>query len=201
MSSRLKAGLRRESILLAGADVFAAEGFEGATTAVLAEAAGISEPILYRHFSGKEDLFCTVLQWAAEEILADWDRIAAGISSVRERILALTTLHPHVLANQGAAYRVLQVAQASIGNPQVRTTLARCYSKLEKRLSGLIRQGQDSGELRDDLAPETAAWTLLSLGLAFRLTQELELPIAGGAGWSFGAGSRYLDTMRETSVY
>jgi AcrR family transcriptional regulator len=195
----MKAGQRREAILTSSAQVFARQGYEGAGTADLAAACGVSEPVIYRHFSGKEDLFCSVLDWAAEQILADWHKTVSGIDRVRDRILALSTIHPHVLSGDGSAYRVLQIAQASTAYPGVRLALISAFGQFEEFLSDLVRSGQLQGELRGDIDPQDAAWTLLSLGLAFRLTRELELPVATSQGWVFGAGSRYLDTMTKVS--
>lgn len=179
--------------------VFTKDGYEGATTANLAKAAGISEPILYRHFHGKESLFNAVLARAAALILGDWRHTIQGIDNVRDRIMAIVTVHPHLMAEGRPAYGVLQVAQASTSHPAVRKALADAYSKFEEYLVYLIQAGQDKGELRLDMNAQSAAWTLLSLGLALRLTHELELPIAGDKSWTFGAGSRYLDTMKVVS--
>ena len=55
--ARMKAEARRRQLLEVAAELFAANGYQGTTTAALAEAAGISEPILYRHFNNQLDLF------------------------------------------------------------------------------------------------------------------------------------------------
>ena len=195
----MRAGQRREAILVSSAGVFARQGYEGAGTAELAAACGVSEPVIYRHFSSKEDLFCEVLDWAAELILADWQKTIAGIDRVRDRILALTTVHPHVLAGGGMPYRVLLAAQSSTAYPAVRIALTAAFRRFEEFLAALVREGQLRGEIRRDLDPVPAAWTMLSLGLAFRLTHELELPVAASQGWIFGAGTRYLDSMQVVS--
>ena len=54
---RLPARERRKAILQAVKRVFAAKGFDGATTRELAEAAGVSEALLYKHFPSKESLY------------------------------------------------------------------------------------------------------------------------------------------------
>lgn len=195
----MTAGQRREAILVSSAQVFARQGYEGAGTAELAAACGVSEPVIYRHFTNKEDLFCEVLAWAADLIRADWQATVSGIDRVRDRILALTTVHPHVLAGGGIPYQVLQAAQTSTAYPAVRIALTAAFRRFEEFLAGLIREGQRRGEIRSDLDPVSAAWTMLSLGLAFRLTRELELPVAASQGWVFGAGTRYLDTMQVVS--
>jgi AcrR family transcriptional regulator len=59
---RLKAGDRRSQILAAALDVFAELGFHGARTRDLAEKAGVSEALLFRHFATKEDLVRAILE-------------------------------------------------------------------------------------------------------------------------------------------
>jgi TetR/AcrR family transcriptional regulator len=60
---RLTAEERRDSILTAGRTVFLEQGLNGARTRTIAEHAGITEAVLYRHFSSKEEIFeAAVLQ-------------------------------------------------------------------------------------------------------------------------------------------
>lgn len=56
-ASRLPAADRKLAILVAAAPLFARLGRSGATTKDIAKAAGISEALLYRHFSGKDALY------------------------------------------------------------------------------------------------------------------------------------------------
>ena len=59
---RLPAAERRQQLLEAAAFVFAERGFEAAATLSIARRAGVSEALLFRHFSSKKDLFRAVLQ-------------------------------------------------------------------------------------------------------------------------------------------
>jgi AcrR family transcriptional regulator len=54
---RLSSEERRQSIVEAVKGVFAEKGFDGTTTRELAEAAGVSEALLYKHFPSKESLY------------------------------------------------------------------------------------------------------------------------------------------------
>jgi AcrR family transcriptional regulator len=56
-TARLTAAARREAILEASLRLFAEHGLHGVTTRQIAEACGISEALLYRHFPGKESLY------------------------------------------------------------------------------------------------------------------------------------------------
>ncbi len=57
---RLSAEQRREAIVSATLPLFARKGFASTTTRELAEAAGVSEALLYKHFPSKEFLYAEI---------------------------------------------------------------------------------------------------------------------------------------------
>src|SRR5512141_1083486 len=61
---RLNAEARRQAVLDSACQVFSQLSYRGATTAEIAREAGISEPILYRHFGSKRDLYLACLHEA-----------------------------------------------------------------------------------------------------------------------------------------
>ena len=61
-NTRLDSDERRQAIVEAAVPLFARKGFSGATTRELAEAAGISEALLFRHFPSKQLLYSEILQ-------------------------------------------------------------------------------------------------------------------------------------------
>ena len=61
---RLTAVARRQVVLETACRVFSRSSYRGATTADIAREAGISEPILYRHFGSKRDLYLACLDEA-----------------------------------------------------------------------------------------------------------------------------------------
>ena len=62
----MAAEARREDILVASLELFARQGRHGVTTRAIAEAAGVSEALLYRHFPSKEHLFSEVQKHCLE---------------------------------------------------------------------------------------------------------------------------------------
>jgi AcrR family transcriptional regulator len=60
--TRISAPERKEKILTAAEELFARKGFAGTTTRELAQAAGINEALLFRHFGNKEELYWAVLE-------------------------------------------------------------------------------------------------------------------------------------------
>ena len=58
---RMPAAERRLKLVETAIRVFSEGSYRGTTTAEIARAAGVSEPILYRHFASKRDLYLAAL--------------------------------------------------------------------------------------------------------------------------------------------
>lgn len=85
MAMRLPAAERREQLLAVALSVFASQGFHQTSMNEVAEAAGITKPVLYQHFTSKRELYLAVIEEAGRRLIdAITDpRIAA--SSGRQR--------------------------------------------------------------------------------------------------------------------
>jgi TetR/AcrR family transcriptional regulator len=59
--SRMKGDERREQILATAVNLFSRNGFRGTTTKEIAQAAGVSEAMVFRHFASKEALYGAIL--------------------------------------------------------------------------------------------------------------------------------------------
>jgi AcrR family transcriptional regulator len=66
-SGKLSGDERREAIIRAVRRVFAERGFHGTTTRALAEAAGVSEALLFKHFPNKEALYAAMQAFCTAE--------------------------------------------------------------------------------------------------------------------------------------
>jgi TetR/AcrR family transcriptional regulator len=64
---RMSGGERRAQIVSTAFDLFAQNGFRGTTTRELAHAVGVSEPVLYQHFSNKRDLYTAIVEHLIEQ--------------------------------------------------------------------------------------------------------------------------------------
>jgi len=65
-TSKLSSEERRAAIIQAVQKVFAEKGFDGTTTRELAEAAGVSEALLFKHFPNKEALYSAMQTWCCQ---------------------------------------------------------------------------------------------------------------------------------------
>ena len=59
--TRLSAIERREQLIATGRSVFAARGFDATTVEEIASKAGVTKPVVYEHFGGKEGLYAVIV--------------------------------------------------------------------------------------------------------------------------------------------
>jgi len=76
-SKRLTAAARRAQLVEVGRRVFAKRGYEATTVEEIARAAGVSKPIVYEHFGGKEGLYAVVVD---REMDALFQRVAVVVA-------------------------------------------------------------------------------------------------------------------------
>jgi AcrR family transcriptional regulator len=81
MSTRLPAPARREQLLAVALEVFARQGFHGTSMNDVAEAAGVTKPVLYQHFVSKRELYLALLGEVGANLL---DAIASATASVTD---------------------------------------------------------------------------------------------------------------------
>src|SRR5215470_11770078 len=89
--ARLPAEQRRESILDAATEVFAAAGYRAGKVADVAARVGVTEPVIFQNFGTKAALFAAVLERAAAEIRASLDDLIVAFGSpsgLLEHVLA-----------------------------------------------------------------------------------------------------------------
>lgn len=66
--ARLTAKARKQQIVKAALPLFARKGFAETTTKDLARAAGVSEPLLYKHFPSKEALYLEIQNYSCRSV-------------------------------------------------------------------------------------------------------------------------------------
>jgi AcrR family transcriptional regulator len=85
MTARLNAVARREQLLDVALDVFARAGYHGASMNDVAEAAGVTKPVLYQHFESKRELYGALLDEVGSRLLAAVTSATAGTTDGRQQ--------------------------------------------------------------------------------------------------------------------
>ncbi len=84
---RLTADARREQILDVAIDVFGRAGYFGASMNDIAEAAGVTKPVLYQHFDSKSDLYAALLDEVGNRMLGAIAKATADAPDGKEQTL------------------------------------------------------------------------------------------------------------------
>lgn len=66
---RMSGRERREQLITVGRALFADKGFEAVTVEEIASTAGVSKPVVYEHFGGKEGLYAVVVDREMNHLL------------------------------------------------------------------------------------------------------------------------------------
>jgi TetR/AcrR family transcriptional regulator len=166
-------GDARNAIVEAALGVFAAEGFHGAGTRQIAQAAGVSQPLLNHHFGGKEALWRVV----GEQITADFMVFMAdavdlalppgdGVTAMLRAYLAFWKIRP--LSFRFNLWRRLD------GLHDERVSRS---EQMTRPVVAFMQRAQDAGFIRSDLPPGLAA--IMSGALVqFWLESQLEIRAA-----------------------
>ncbi|MBA2578909.1 MAG: TetR/AcrR family transcriptional regulator [Euzebyaceae bacterium] len=83
---RLSADRRREQLLEVAGEAFARHGYHGLSMEQLADAAGVSKPVLYQHFPSKRDLYLAIVRDAVAQLERRVGNALLGTTSNRDRV-------------------------------------------------------------------------------------------------------------------
>jgi len=165
-ATRLPAAERREALIETAIKVFSDGSYRGTTTAEIARAAGISEPILYRHFASKRDLYLAALDHVWGKARASWERALASTDNVRE---ALETMGRGHVTVRDCKFQMAELWVQALGeaaeDPELRKHLRRHMREVHDFIADVIRRGQEEGVLHPDRNADAEAWTFLAGGV------------------------------------
>jgi AcrR family transcriptional regulator len=166
---RLKAPQRREQLIEVATRLFAKSGYDATTTSAIAEAAGVTEPILYRHFDSKQELFVAIVRNVSELTLAHWREIIGEVNDPAEKIRRIAQEFPDHVRHLSDAYHVIHGALATSRDRKVAAVMKEHYAQIEKFFVQIITTGQAAGIFRPQLDPKGPAWQLIMTGIGYAL--------------------------------
>ena len=157
---RLPPAERRAVIVEAAGPLFGARGYDGATLDDIAAAAGVTKPILYRHFDDKQGLYLALLERHHED-LPTFAAAIPGEGSPEERLRAV--LEVWFAYAQERSYSWQMLFRDSGGGPRVREYRSEVHARANAVLIEIIRAQSRTPIPEHELEPLAE---LLSMGMA-----------------------------------
>jgi len=175
--TRLPAAERRRAIVAGALRVFSEGSYAGATTAQIARAAGVSEPILYRHFSSKRELYFACLDEAWLRIRTKletkiesvgpaeaWSSMRTSAMAMRELKTLLPSLWMQAITEAGEDPEIRRFVRGHMR--EVHDFFARCLGRV-----------QESGAIPADRNVDAEAWIFIGGTLLVSIADRLGGPL------------------------
>jgi TetR/AcrR family fatty acid metabolism transcriptional regulator len=153
---------KREALLRAAIETFAARGFFNAQVADVARTAGVAAGTVYLYFRGKDDLLISVFEMTMKEAIAEGRQSIARLADPIAQLRTIARLHLDRMSRDRALAVVFQVElrQSTKFMERFSATHLREYLGI---IRDIIAKGQASGVFRRELSPTLASKLLFGM--------------------------------------
>jgi TetR/AcrR family transcriptional regulator len=162
--TRLPAEARRATVLEAACAIFCRGTYRSTTTAEIAKQAGVTEPVLYRHFRSKRDLYLACLEEAWRDTRELWERAIADEPDPAAWLEAMGTAYLHD-RRRNLAHLWLQSLTEAVNDAEIRRFVRKQLQDVHDYVTDVLHRSQAAGGLLPARDPAVEAWVFISLGL------------------------------------
>ena len=173
--TRLSADERRIAVVETACRVFAKSSYRGSTTAQIARETGVTEPVLYRHFASKRELYLACLDAAWERLRLLWEK---ALAREEEPAMWVATLGQTYLQGRAADRIILidlwvQALTEAADDVEIRRGLREQVREVHDFVADVIRRSQKAGGIVTERDADAEAWIFISLGLLSTIDRRL----------------------------
>jgi AcrR family transcriptional regulator len=173
--SRLTGPERKRAVVETACKVFAKGSYHGSTTAQIARETGVTEPVLYRHFASKRELYLACLDTVWDQVRTLWEKTLAREKDPAKWLKAIGKAY---LEARSQARIVLvdlwiQALTEAADDPEIRRALRRQVREVHDFVADVIRRSQAEGGIVAERDPDAEAWIFISLGLLSTIDHRL----------------------------
>jgi AcrR family transcriptional regulator len=196
LSTRLTGPERRAAVVETACRIFAKGSYRGSTTAQIARETGVTEPVLYRHFASKRELYLACLGAVWDRLRLLWEKALEREQDPADwlRAIGKAYLEARAAARIMLVDLWIQALTEAADDPEIRRALREQMREVHEFVAAVIRRAQDEGGILPDRDPDAEAWIFISLGLLSTIDhrlgnivgEEFEDIIASRRAWMTG---------------
>ena len=158
--------MKKKNIIQTATRFFASQGFDGTTTKAISDMAGVTEPLLYYHFSGKDEIYTSILDSVFSDYFKQLEVLKKETKTAFEKIESLFLLHFNLVKKMPSEMAlILSSKPAKLNDPD------NIYNKNTKRhkrwlksyIGNCLKKGIDSGELNSVQVTETTSIIIMMI--------------------------------------
>jgi TetR/AcrR family transcriptional regulator, fatty acid metabolism regulator protein len=161
-TTRSERGDKRDALLRAAIETFAARGYFNAQVADVARTAGVAAGTVYLYFRGKDDLLISIFEKTMKEAIAAGRESIAGLDDPLAQLRTIARLHLDRMSRDRDLAVVFQVElrQSTKFMERFSATYLRDYLGI---IRDVIAKGQAAGAFRKDVNPTLGAKLLFGM--------------------------------------
>jgi len=140
------------------------------SAAMIARDIGISQPAIFRHFSGMSVLWLSVAEYIEKVMKKKWDKALSTGDDAPQQLQKLILTQLHLIQSIPAIPGILFSRELHAGNKGLRQAFAKIMQSLHGRIIHIIVSGQKSGHFNQYIPAEDSAYLIMSFiqGLVVR---------------------------------
>lgn len=154
---RLGADERREEIIRVTLALAAEQGVDDVTTQDMAQAMGVTQGAVFRHFPSKDAIWLAVMQWVRERMMSVLGHAASLGHDPLDALQRMFFAHIDFIAGHPAIPRVLTSQHLHGRSAGLRQQVTEIMLAYEAKIASLLSDAQARGLARDDLDTHAAA--------------------------------------------
>jgi AcrR family transcriptional regulator len=135
--ARLPRDQRRIQLLDAASQVFASKGYHAAAMDDIADAAGVSKPVLYQHFPSKLDLYLALLDQSCDRLVEVLEEALASTDDNADRVIATVAAFYEFISSESGDFRFVFESDLT-ADGAVQQRLSRVNAEISDAIAGVI---------------------------------------------------------------
>ena len=135
--TRLPRDQRRVQLLDAASEVFTSKGYHAAAMDDIADAAGVSKPVLYQHFPSKLDLYLALLDQSCDRLVDVVGEALASTDDNADRVIATVAAFYEFVSSTGGEFRFVFESDLT-GDGAVQRRLSRVNDEISDAIAEVI---------------------------------------------------------------
>jgi AcrR family transcriptional regulator len=167
--------VRREQIAEAALGLIAQEGVKRLSIAAVARRVGLVPSGIYRHFKSKDEMLDAVLDLLDTRVCEFVEAAREETTDPLARLHGAFVRHVRFIREGRALPRIIFSDDVFSGHPERRARVRGIVTGYLEQLQQFVREGQQQGQIRQDLVPETVALMFLGMvvpaGILWHLTE------------------------------
>lgn len=160
---RMGAEERQEEIVQVAIDLAAKAGVESVTTQDMADAMGLTQGAIFRHFPTKDDIWLAAIRWIRHGLLNVVEAAVARSGNPLEALENIFLAHVSFVSRHPGFPRIVFSDQLLRRDTRLKQLIQEVITGYEAKISSILAQAKAAGLARPDLDESSAATLFIGM--------------------------------------